>query len=66
MRRLWESPTVRSMVVYGTSGVGFAGANLILARFLPTEQYAVLAKKQAPDRLGNHQYDRTLRPALRG
>ena len=27
---------------------------------LTTEQYAVLAKKQAPDRLGNHQYDRTL------
>jgi hypothetical protein len=27
---------------------------------LSTEQLAILAKKQAPDRLGNHQYDRSL------
>lgn len=27
---------------------------------LTTEQYAILAKKQAPDRLANHQYDRGL------
>ena len=41
MRQLWESPTLRSMAVYGVSGIGFAGANLILARVLPTEQYAL-------------------------
>lgn len=28
-------------MVYGASGLGFAGANLILARVLPTDQYAV-------------------------
>lgn len=37
---LWRSPTLRSVVVYGASGLGFAGANLILARFLPTTEYA--------------------------
>jgi hypothetical protein len=38
---LFQSPTVRSMVVYALSGVGFTGSNLILARVLPTEQYAL-------------------------
>lgn len=42
MRRLWRSPTLRSAVVYGAAGAGFAGANLILARFLPPAEYAVL------------------------
>jgi O-antigen/teichoic acid export membrane protein len=41
VRRLWRSPTLRSMVVYGASGVGFAGANLILARVLPATQYGL-------------------------
>lgn len=41
MKRLWTSPTLRSMAVYGASGAGFAGANLILARVLPTEPYAL-------------------------
>ena len=41
MRSLWYSPTLRSTVIYGASGLGFAGANLILARMLPTEEYAV-------------------------
>ena len=41
MKRLWSSPTVRSMVVYAASGFGFAGANLILARLLSTEEYAL-------------------------
>ena len=35
MKRLWHSPTLRTTVVYGAAGVGFAGANLILARVLP-------------------------------
>jgi O-antigen/teichoic acid export membrane protein len=29
------------VVIYGASGVGFAGANLILARVLPTAEYAL-------------------------
>ena len=41
MRSLWYSPTLRTVVVYGASGLGFAGANLILARFLPTAEYAL-------------------------
>ena len=41
MRKLWYSPTLRSVVVYGGSGLGFAGANLILARVLPTGEYAI-------------------------
>lgn len=40
MRRLWRSPTLRSIVVLGLAGAGFAAANLILARLLPTEEYA--------------------------
>lgn len=41
MRSLWYSPTLRSVVIYGASGLGFAGANLILARILPTQEYAL-------------------------
>jgi O-antigen/teichoic acid export membrane protein len=41
VKKLWYSPTLRSVVVYGGSGLGFAGANLILARVLPTAEYAV-------------------------
>jgi O-antigen/teichoic acid export membrane protein len=41
VRSLWYSPTLRSVVIYGASGLGFAGANLILARVLPTPEYAV-------------------------
>ena len=42
VRRLWRSATLRSVAVLGLSGLGFAVANLLLARALPTEQYAVL------------------------
>jgi O-antigen/teichoic acid export membrane protein len=42
VRRLWRSATLRSIAVLGLSGVGFAVANLLLARALPTEEYAVL------------------------
>jgi O-antigen/teichoic acid export membrane protein len=52
VRRLWYSPTLRSMVVYGASGLGFAGANLILARALPTEQYALFTLVIALGNLG--------------
>ena len=41
MKQLWTSPTLRSMVVYAASGFGFAGANLVLARILATDEYAV-------------------------
>jgi O-antigen/teichoic acid export membrane protein len=41
VKRLWHSPTLRSIVVYGASGLGFAGANLILARALPAAQYGL-------------------------
>ncbi|HET6796467.1 MAG TPA: oligosaccharide flippase family protein [Gemmatimonadales bacterium] len=39
--KLWHSPTLRTAVVYAASGLGFSGANLILARVLPTEEYAL-------------------------
>ena len=42
MRTLWRSTTLRSAAVLGLSGVGFALANLVLARALPTEEYAVV------------------------
>jgi O-antigen/teichoic acid export membrane protein len=42
VKRLWRSPTLRSVAVLGFSGVGFAVANLILARVLPTAEYALL------------------------
>ncbi len=41
MRSLWYSPTLRSVVVYGASGLGSAGPELILARFVPTTEYAL-------------------------
>lgn len=41
MKRLWYSPTLRTTVVYGAAGVGFAGANLILARVLPPVEYGI-------------------------
>ena len=41
VRELWNSPTLRSVVVYGASGAGFAGANLLLAYQLPKQEYAL-------------------------
>jgi len=41
VKRLWHSPTLRTTVVYGAAGAGFAGANLILARVLPAVEYAI-------------------------
>jgi O-antigen/teichoic acid export membrane protein len=42
VRRLWRSATLRSVAVLGLSGLGFAIANLLLARALPTREYALL------------------------
>jgi O-antigen/teichoic acid export membrane protein len=39
--QLWRSPTLRTALVYAGSGLGFSGANLILARVLSTEEYAL-------------------------
>jgi O-antigen/teichoic acid export membrane protein len=41
VKRLWHSPTLRTTVVYGAAGAGFAGANLILARVLPPVEYGI-------------------------
>ncbi len=41
------------MAVYGASGAGFAGANLILARVLPTEPYALFTLVIALGNLGS-------------
>ena len=40
------------MAVYGASGAGFAGANLVLARALPTEPYALFTLVIALGNLG--------------
>lgn len=42
MKALWRSPTLRTGVIYAGSGFGFVGANLILARALPTVEYGFL------------------------
>jgi hypothetical protein len=52
VRKLWYSPTLRSVVIYGASGLGFAGANLILARLLPTAEYALFTLVVALANLG--------------
>lgn len=41
------------MAVYGAAGAGFAGANLILARVLPTEPYALFTLVIALGNLGS-------------
>jgi O-antigen/teichoic acid export membrane protein len=52
--RYVPSPTLRSMAVYGASGLAFAGANLLLARVLSTEHYALLTLVVALTTLGYH------------
>jgi len=39
--RFLHSPTLWSVAAHGAAGVGFAGANLLLARALPEAQYAL-------------------------
>jgi O-antigen/teichoic acid export membrane protein len=48
------SATALSMVVYGASGLAFVGANLLLARVLSTEQYALLTLLVALVTLGQY------------
>jgi hypothetical protein len=52
VRKLWYSPTLRSVFIYGVSGLGFAGANLVLARLLPTREYALFTLVVALASLG--------------
>ena len=52
MKKLWYSPTLRSVFIYGVSGLGFAGANLVLARLLPTREYALFTLVVALASLG--------------
>jgi hypothetical protein len=41
--RVWRSPALRTTLVFGFAGIGFAAANLILARALPPLEYALFA-----------------------
>jgi hypothetical protein len=52
--RYVPSATVLSMVVYGASGLAFVGANLLLARQLSTEQFALVTLLVALNTLGYH------------
>jgi O-antigen/teichoic acid export membrane protein len=52
VRRLWRSPTLRSVAALGLSGVGFAIANLMLARMLTTNDYALFTLVVALVNLG--------------
>ncbi|MGH7509663.1 MAG: lipopolysaccharide biosynthesis protein [Gemmatimonadales bacterium] len=52
MNELWRSPTLRSVVIYAVSGIGFVGANLLLARLLPTGEYGLFTLVVALIHLG--------------
>ena len=52
MKRLWHSPTLRSAFVHGVSGVGFAAANVVLARVLSTAEYGLFTLVVALVNLG--------------
>jgi O-antigen/teichoic acid export membrane protein len=52
VRKLWTNPTLRSVFIYGASGLGFTGANLVLARLLPTSEYALFTLVLALVNLG--------------
>lgn len=41
--QLWRSPALRTTLVFGMAGIGFSVANLVLARALPTVEYAIFA-----------------------
>ena len=41
VRRLLQSPSIMPVLVFGASGAGFALANLMLARQLPEDEYAL-------------------------
>jgi O-antigen/teichoic acid export membrane protein len=42
VKQLWRSPALRTAGIYGAAGAGFALANLLLARVLPTREYALV------------------------
>jgi hypothetical protein len=52
--RYVPSATLLSMVVYGASGLAFVGANLLLARELAPEQFALVTLLVALTTLGYH------------
>lgn len=52
--RHFPSTTLLGMVVYGTSGLAFVGANLLLARELPPQQFALFTLLVALSTLGYH------------
>ena len=52
MKILWQSPTLRTVAIYAVSGLGFVGANLVLARLLPTEEYGLFTLTVALVNLG--------------
>jgi O-antigen/teichoic acid export membrane protein len=52
VKQLWYSPTLRGALVYAASGAGFAAANLILARVLPTAEYGLFTLVLALVNLG--------------
>jgi len=52
--RYVPSATLLSMVVYGASGLAFVGANLLLARELSPEQFALVTLLVALTTLGYH------------
>ncbi|MCJ7590409.1 MAG: hypothetical protein MUO51_03565 [Woeseiaceae bacterium] len=43
LTRLLKSPSVRAAVVYGIGGLGFAIGNMLLAKALPTKEFALVA-----------------------
>jgi O-antigen/teichoic acid export membrane protein len=43
LSEIWRSPALRTTLVFGMAGIGFSAANLILARLLPTVEYAIFA-----------------------
>jgi O-antigen/teichoic acid export membrane protein len=52
VRKLVSSPTLRGAMVYGAAGLGFAGANLVLARVLPSAEYGLFTLVLALVNLG--------------
>jgi O-antigen/teichoic acid export membrane protein len=48
-----RSPTAGSLLTYALSGAGFAGANLLLARWLPESEYALFTLVLALQNLGS-------------
>jgi O-antigen/teichoic acid export membrane protein len=53
VKNLWSSPTLRTVALYGISGLAFAAANLILARVLPTAEYGLFTLVIALVNLGH-------------